>query len=104
MVQLKRIITIFVAIASVVCSAAAQEVLPLPGTVVKHSPASKGKYLGSPSICILPNGRYVASHDYFGPKTKEFETAITDIYVSDDKGATWQKTASLNGQFWSTLF
>ena len=85
-------------------SASAQEVMPLPGTVVNHSPASKGKYLGSPSICILDSGRYVVSHDYFGPKTKEFETAITDIFVSDDKGATWRKTATLRGQFWSTIF
>ena len=89
--------------AVVAISASAQEA-ELPGIVINHSPASKGKYLGSPSICILPNGRYVVSHDYFGPKTKEFETAITDIFVSDDKGATWQKSASLRGQFWSSLF
>lgn len=90
-------------LAMVALSAAAQSV-ELPGIVVNHSPASKGKYLGSPSICILPSGRYVVSHDFFGPKTKEFETAITQIFVSDDKGATWKKTASLRGQFWSTLF
>lgn len=82
----------------------AQGAAELPGVVVNHSPASKGKYLGSPSICILPEGRYVVSHDYFGPKTKEFETAITEIFVSDDKGATWSKSATLNGQFWSSLF
>jgi hypothetical protein len=93
----------WILLAMVAMSASAQ-VADLPGIVVNHSPASKGKYLGSPSICILPNGRYVVSHDYFGPKTKEFETAITDIFVSDDKGATWQKSASLRGQFWSSLF
>lgn len=94
---------IVILLAATAISASAQEA-ELPGIVVNHSPASKGKYLGSPSICILPNGRYVVSHDYFGPKTKEFETAITDIFVSDDKGATWQKNASLRGQFWSSLF
>lgn len=94
---------IVILLAATALSASAQEA-ELPGIVVNHSPASKGKYLGSPSICILPNGRYVVSHDYFGPKTKEFETAITDIFVSDDKGATWQKSASLRGQFWSSLF
>lgn len=83
---------------------ASAQVADLPGIVVDHSPASKGKYLGSPSICILPSGRYVVSHDFFGPKTKEFETAVTDIFVSDDKGETWQKIAWLSGQFWSTLF
>lgn len=89
---------------AVVALSASAQVAELPGVVINHSPASKGKYLGSPSICILPNGRYVASHDYFGPKTKEFETAITDIFVSDDKGASWQKSATLRGQFWSSLF
>lgn len=82
----------------------AQNALELPGTVINHSPASKGKYLGSPSICVLPSGRYVVSHDFFGPKTREFETAYTEIYISDDKGLTWRKTASLRGQFWSSLF
>lgn len=94
---------IVILLAAIALSASAQ-IADLPGVVVNHSPASKGKYLGSPSICILPNGRYVVSHDYFGPKTKEFETAITDIFVSDDKGASWQKAASLRGQFWSSLF
>ena len=93
-----------VILARTVVSAMAQTAAELPGVVIDHSPASKGKYLGSPSIAILPDGRYVASHDYFGPKTKEFETAITDIFVSDDKGASWRKTATLNGQFWSSLF
>lgn len=92
-----------IALAVFAISASAQ-VADLPGIVVDHSPASKGKYLGSPSICILPSGRYVVSHDFFGPKTKEFETAVTDIFVSDDKGETWQKISWLSGQFWSTLF
>ena len=99
---MKRLLIVILS-AAIALSASAQ-IAELPGVVINHSPASKGKYLGSPSICILPNGRYVASHDYFGPKTKEFETAITDIFVSDDKGASWQKSASLRGQFWSTLF
>lgn len=101
---MKRIWLILLATAMFALSASAQEILPLPGNVINHSPASNGKYLGSPSICVLPNGRYVASHDYFGPKTKEFETAITDIFISDDKGASWRKSASLTGQFWSVLF
>ena len=99
---MKRLLIVILS-AAIALSASAQ-IAELPGVVINHSPASKGKYLGSPSICILPSGRYVASHDYFGPKTKEFETAITDIFVSDDKGTSWQKSASLRGQFWSSLF
>lgn len=99
---MKRLLIVI--LSAVTALSASAQIAELPGVVINHSPASKGKYLGSPSICILPNGRYVASHDYFGPKTKEFETAITDIFVSDDKGASWQKSATLRGQFWSTLF
>ena len=36
---------------------------PPPGTVIHHSPAASGLYIGSPSICILPNGDYLATHD-----------------------------------------
>ncbi|GAB3913643.1 hypothetical protein GCM10028803_58060 [Larkinella knui] len=39
----------------------------VPGVIVAHSPASSGLYIGSPSLCMLPNGDYLASHDLFGP-------------------------------------
>jgi hypothetical protein len=39
----------------------------VPGVVVDHIPASEKIYIGSPGICILPDGSYVASHDLFGP-------------------------------------
>jgi hypothetical protein len=75
-----------------------------PGVIINHIPKSTGKYIGSPSICILPNGEYVASHDEFGPKSTEFKSAITRIYHSSNKGATWKRIASIDGQFWSNLF
>lgn len=74
------------------------------GTVVNHVPASSGQYIGSPSLVIIPDGTYVASNDYFGPKSKEKDAAVTDIFISEDKGCTWSKAASIEGQFWSTLF
>ncbi len=76
----------------------------VPGVVVDHSPVSSGLYLGSPSICILPDGNYVASHDFFGPKGTEHERAITHIFKSTDKGKTWKRIAEINGQYWSKLF
>jgi len=76
----------------------------VPGTVVAHSPASSGLYIGSPSICILPNGDYLASHDLFGPKSNEFESPNSRIYSSSDKGKTWKQISEINGQFWSKLF
>ena len=38
-----------------------------PGVVIDFSPAADKQYIGSPSIAILPDGSYVASHDFFSP-------------------------------------
>lgn len=76
----------------------------VPGTVVTHVPASSGQYIGSPSIAVLPNGDYVASHDLFGPKSTEHTSAISRIYKSGNKGKTWQQISEIDGQFWSKLF
>lgn len=75
-----------------------------PGVVVAHSPKSAGRYIGSPSICILPNGDYIASHDLFGPSTAEHRAATARIYRSASKGERWELLAELEGQFWSGLF
>lgn len=82
----------------------AQENEDPPGNVVNHISKSTGKYIGSPSICILPNGDYVASHDEFGPRTSEYRSAITHVFSSSDKGLTWKKVSTIDGQFWSNLF
>lgn len=74
------------------------------GIIINYIPSETQKYIGSPSICILPNGDYIVSHDEFGPKSREFESANTYIYKSIDKGITWQRIAQINGQFWSNLF
>lgn len=75
-----------------------------PGVVVDHIPASTQTYVGSPGLCILPNGHYVASHDYFGQGSTEHTCAVTSIFKSTDKGKSWHKIAEINGQFWSSLF
>jgi len=74
---------------------------PVPGVVIDYSPAKTKKYIGSPSIAALPNGRYVASHDFFGPGTKMDRTAV---FRSENAGKTWRKLTELDGQFWSSLF
>jgi hypothetical protein len=72
-----------------------------PGVVVAHSPAATKQYIGSPGLAVLPNGEYVASHDFFGPgSTRD----VTTVYGSTDKGATWTKKATIKGQWWSSLF
>lgn len=77
---------------------------PPPGTIVNHITKETGLYIGSPSICILPDGTYVASHDEFGPKSTEYRSAKTRVFVSRDKGANWEQAAVIDGQFWSNLF
>jgi hypothetical protein len=77
---------------------------PPPGVVIHHSPASSGQYIGSPSICILPNGDYLASHDIFGPSSEEHELATGSIYQSADRGLTWKHLTDLKGFFWTGLF
>lgn len=97
----KRIAIVFVCAAMLQIGALAQKV---PGVVVNHIPASTQTYIGSPSICILPDGDYVASHDHFGKGSTEHEQALTAVYKSSDKGKSWEKISEIKGQFWSNLF
>ncbi|MGK0240603.1 MAG: acetyl esterase/lipase [Candidatus Pelagisphaera sp.] len=71
------------------------------GVVIDHSAASTKRYIGSPSLAVLPDGSYVASHDFFGPGS---EYSNTVVFASKDKGETWERIAELKGQFWSSLF
>lgn len=75
-----------------------------PGVVIDYSPASSGLYIGSASIAVLPNGDYAASHDLFGPSSKEFQGAMSRILISHDRGKTWQMAAEFRPAFWSNLF
>ena len=75
-----------------------------PGIVIDHASAATGTYIGSPSIVILPGGDYLASHDFFGPKSGQSVSATTRVFRSDDRGRSWRRTAELKDQFWSNLF
>lgn len=76
----------------------------VPGIVIAYSPKSSKIFLGSPSICKLPDGSYVVSHDTFGPNSTEHVSAISRIYKSTNKGKTWKQITEINGAFWSKLF
>ena len=76
----------------------------VPGIVVDYVPASTKTFIGSPSICRLPDGKLVASHDYFGPASNEHEQAATVVFQSSNNGKSWKKVSLINGQFWSNLF
>ncbi|MBM4040563.1 MAG: exo-alpha-sialidase [Planctomycetes bacterium] len=74
------------------------------GGVIDHCPAASGLYVGSPSLALLADGAYVASHDLFGPRSNENVRATTRVFRSADKGKTWARIAEIQGQFWSSLF
>ena len=59
-----------------------------PGTIIDYVPPETLSYVGCPSIAILPNGNYVASHSYFGGGTTNDQSVI---FGSQDQGKTWQK-------------
>ncbi|MCC6680894.1 MAG: exo-alpha-sialidase [Phycisphaeraceae bacterium] len=76
----------------------------VPGVVIAHSPASSGLYLGSPSIAIMPNGDYVASHDIFGPNSNSSTAPNSKVYRSTDQGQTWTFLTTIANQFYGSLF
>ena len=80
------------------------QMIALPGTIIDHLPAAEKRYIGSPSLVILPDGSCVASHDVFGPATKEMEKGQTYIFRSVDRGASWEQVAIVQPAFWSNLF
>ena len=81
-----------------------KEIPAPPGIVVIHVPKSTETYIGSPSLCILPNGDYIASHDLFGPKANTGKMGTTLVFRSGNKGATWEQIARIGGQYWLNLF
>ncbi len=90
-----------VCILLIACSSYAMgpnETVP-PGVVIHNSPAVSHNYVGSPSIVIMPDDTYVASHDYFGNRLSD-----SYIYLSKNKGETWEQIAKVELLTWSTLF
>jgi hypothetical protein len=73
----------------------------VPGVVLAHSPGESEKYIGSPSIIVLEDGTYLASHDFFGPGTNFDRGAV---YRSEDRGETWSHLTDMVGQWWSGMF
>lgn len=79
----------------------------VPGTVVNYihpedyTYNSSGRSTASPSLAILPNGRYVASHDIFWGRHGQ---NLSMVFFSDDQGESWRFAAELYPCFWGKLF
>ncbi|MDO4583112.1 MAG: sialidase family protein [Planctomycetia bacterium] len=74
---------------------------PPPGIVIGQSDRWETVYLGSPSLEILADGTYVASHDWFG---KDSGGRRTTIYESKDQGKTWRTIGEFPRQNSGSLF
>ncbi len=73
----------------------------VPGVVIDYVPAETTDYIGSPTIAILPDGGYVAAHDFFGSGARHGQTWV---FGSSDRGRTWKKLSEISNQHFSTLF
>jgi hypothetical protein len=87
--------------ALILAVAAVAQVGSPPGVVVAASPDPAKAYIGTPAIAILPDGSYVAAHDFFG---KSALTDLTRVYGSRDRGQTWRQLSEIRGQAWFSLF
>lgn len=79
-----------------------QDFGPPPGVVIAATPLPETEYVGSPSIAILPDGTYLASHNFFGKKGDWIGS--TRVFVSKDRGATWTQLAHLPETRQASLF
>lgn len=73
---------------------------PPPGIIIDASPDPAKLHLGAPSMEILPDGSYVASHDWFGKGA----SSATVVFQSLDRGATWKKISEVPNQKAGMLF
>ncbi len=69
--------------------------VPFPGKVITSS-SNNDLYLASPSIVVMSDGTYMVSHDW--------PQAITSIYISSNKGDSWEAVSQVPNMRWATLF
>ena len=79
----------------------------VPGTVVAYLHPSdhiyydSGNTTCSPSICRLPNGDLIVSHDFFRSRGGQH---LSHIYRSHDNGETWEFVSAISPCYWGSLF
>jgi hypothetical protein len=75
---------------------------PPPGVVIEASPDPERIFVASPTIAILPDGTYVAGHDWGGPDNPR--RGMSSVLASADRGATWTHRAEVPDLKWASLF
>lgn len=79
----------------------------VPGTVVNYlhpddpACAFSGRYVASPSLLRLPDGRLLASHDVFG---RDMPSNLSSLFESCDGGLSWHRVTDIFPLFWGKLF
>jgi len=80
---------------------------PAPGVTVAYCHPedytfnSSGRSTCSPSLLRLPNGRLLASHDFYWSRGGQ---NLSHVYCSDDDGATWHFLSEIHPCFWPKTF
>ncbi|MGC3978064.1 MAG: T9SS type A sorting domain-containing protein [Paludibacteraceae bacterium] len=72
-----------------------------PGKIISESPDPLKMTIGSPSIVVLPDGSYLASHDWGGDA---INGTYSSIYKSTDKGINWKLVSTVKDVKCATLF
>jgi len=79
----------------------------IPGTVINYlhpednAYVFSGRYLCSPSLVRMPDGKLIVSMDVFNRQMPQNHTIL---FESLDNGKTWQYLTEINPCFWGKLF
>lgn len=99
-------------LAAMSSAAPAVDFSDVPGTVISYyeSPdwweklTNDETYISSPSIAVMPNGDYVASHDLFGSGVDDEDSGTTKVFYSSNKGTSWTSKVTLGNTLRASLF
>jgi hypothetical protein len=109
----KALSAVIVLAALIISNAARGDIFDsVPGTVINYiqSPVRlfgypiSPVYISDPSIVVLPNGDYIASHARFGSGSNSTDSGETSVFRSSDKGQSWTFLVTLNGILRGSLF
>jgi len=90
----------------------AQSHAAAPGVIINEIPTPQyffwnAVYVSDPSLLVLSNGDYLASHAQFGNGANSSSSGLTQVFRSSDQGQTWTKVNggnSLSGILRGSLF